>query len=120
MQINTTDEKTVESILAAVASKYGLQPVVRPRVHQILPRARADRILSYSGGKVGPFTSGMASASLWRLSDPSRLQIMIGAPTSGGTSFLSERIFGEVKATLIERFGPARIRDVTFTAVNPI
>ena len=76
-------------------------------------------IASYQGGKKGTFSVGLAFI-LWQYPNPNHLEVDISGPTPVGATILSKRIFREVKAKLIARFGSDRVRDVSKTVVNPI
>jgi len=112
--VSTADENEVKAILATAAAKYDLHRV---------PIAYGE-IVAYEGGRVGSFTSGIAYVRLWgadnsghRADKPTQLEIDIGAPTPGGTTILSKRIYREVKAQLRDRFG-SRVRDTSVSIVN--
>lgn len=110
--IGSTDVLYVKWLLAETAKEHGLAP-------QEL--ANSDEIGAYAGGKEGLFRGGgIAYIRLWKHTNPSYLEVDIGAPTSGGATILSKRIFREVKAKLIEHFGVDRIRDTSISIVNPI
>jgi hypothetical protein len=106
--IDSTDVLYVKGLLAETAKEYGLEP------QKIVS---SDMIASYQGGKKTPFSAGIAFLLLWQHPSPSRLEIDISGPTPIGATILSKRIFGEVKAKLIEHFGSDRVRDVSRAAV---
>jgi hypothetical protein len=109
--VDSTDVLYVKGLLAETAKGYGLEPqeLVSP-----------DMIASYQGGKKGLFTAGTAFILLWQYTNPSHLEVDISGPTPVGATILSNRLFREVKAKLIEHFGSDRVRDLSRVMVNPI
>ena len=109
--IGSTDVLYVKGLLAETATHYDLEP-------QEL--VSSDMIASYQGGKKGPFSAGIVFILLWQYANPSHLEVDISGPTPVGATILSNRIFREVKAKLIEHFGSDRVRDLSRAVINPI
>jgi hypothetical protein len=109
--IGATDMLQVKLLISQIAKDDGLE------AQELVS---SDMIVSYQGGQKGPFSAGIAFIRVWQHTNPSHLEIAIGAPTPGGATILSKRIFRQVKEKLIEHFGTDRVKDISVTIVNPV
>ena len=109
--IDSTDILYMKELLGETAKEYDLEP------QQLVS---SGIIASYQGGQKGTFSTGIVFILLWQYTNPSHLELDISGPTPIGTTILSRRIFREVKAKLIERFGSDRVHDQSKAVFNPI